>query len=47
MAEPPAPANRQAFEALFRKLVDDVSDHVKQYNLPQNALEWFRTVGDP
>ena len=47
MAAVPPPANRLAFEGLFPKLVDDVSDHLKQYNLPQNALEWLRIVCNP
>ena len=44
MAAAPAPASRKEFEAVFPKLVEDVTEHVKQYNIPDNALEWFRTV---
>lgn len=40
----PAPASRKEFEAIFPGLVEDVIDHVKQYNMPKNAIEWFQTV---
>ncbi|KAI9822547.1 MAG: Farnesyl pyrophosphate synthetase [Pycnora praestabilis] len=35
------PITRREFEAVFPKLVGDVSDHAKQYGLPSNALEWY------
>ncbi len=47
MAEPPAPAKRETFEAFFPKLVEEVGDHVKQYNLPDEALDWFKEVCIP
>ncbi|KAI9889994.1 MAG: Farnesyl pyrophosphate synthetase [Vezdaea aestivalis] len=33
---------RAEFEAVFPKLVEELIEHVKQYNLPENALAWFR-----
>jgi farnesyl diphosphate synthase len=32
------------FEAVFPKLVEDISAHAKQYNIPPEALEWFQKV---
>jgi len=32
---------RQEFEAVFPKLVKDLTDHCAQYGLPQQALTWF------
>ncbi|KAL3487880.1 isoprenoid synthase domain-containing protein [Aspergillus germanicus] len=32
---------RAAFEAVFPSLAQDILDHAKKYNLPQNALEWL------
>jgi hypothetical protein len=33
------------FELVFPKLVDDLCDHAKSYNIPENGLKWFREVG--
>ncbi|KKK14754.1 hypothetical protein P175DRAFT_0509626 [Aspergillus ochraceoroseus IBT 24754] len=33
--------SRASFEAIFPSLAQDMLDHAKKYNLPQNALEWF------
>ena len=41
MAKPPT---REDFEAFFPTLIEDLSEHVRQYNLPLNALEWFQNV---
>ncbi|KAL5340597.1 isoprenoid synthase domain-containing protein [Aspergillus crustosus] len=38
----PSPSSRQAFEAVFPALAQDMLDHAKKYNLPENALEWFK-----
>ncbi|KAG8529901.1 uncharacterized protein KY384_005382 [Bacidia gigantensis] len=35
-------ASRSDFEAFFPTLVKDVSEHVQQYNLPEDALKWFQ-----
>ncbi|KAL2810985.1 isoprenoid synthase domain-containing protein [Aspergillus granulosus] len=32
---------RAAFEAVFPSLAQEILDHAKKYNLPQNALEWL------
>ncbi|KAL3457327.1 isoprenoid synthase domain-containing protein, partial [Aspergillus heterothallicus] len=32
---------RAAFEAVFPSLAQEMLDHAKKYNLPQNALEWL------
>ncbi|KAL2863246.1 bifunctional (2E,6E)-farnesyl diphosphate synthase/dimethylallyltranstransferase [Aspergillus lucknowensis] len=34
-------SGRAAFEAVFPSLAQEMLDHAKKYNLPQNALEWF------
>ena len=36
--------NKQDFEDFFPTLIEDLSEHVKQYDLPSNALEWFQNV---
>ncbi|KAF4581837.1 Farnesyl pyrophosphate synthetase [Ophiocordyceps camponoti-floridani] len=33
---------RQEFEAVFPKVVDILVNHVKTYNMPSQALEWFK-----
>ncbi|KAL4867093.1 hypothetical protein BDV12DRAFT_171945 [Aspergillus spectabilis] len=38
----PSPSSREAFEAVFPALAQDMLDHAKKYNLPENALEWFK-----
>jgi len=30
------------FEAVFPKLVEDILDHAKQYNLPEEFVKWFK-----
>ncbi|RMJ21638.1 farnesyl pyrophosphate synthetase [Aspergillus sp. HF37] len=36
-----ATTDRTAFEAIFPSLVEDLLNHAKKYNLPDNALQWF------
>lgn len=38
------PVTREEFEAVFPKLVDDLSAHAQQYNIPDNALAWYQQV---
>ena len=38
------PYSLKEFESVFPSLVDDLSNHAKQYNLPTAALEWFQKV---
>ncbi|RJE24333.1 farnesyl pyrophosphate synthetase [Aspergillus sclerotialis] len=33
--------SRADFEAVFPSLVEDLLNHAKKYNLPENALQWF------
>ncbi|PFH60739.1 hypothetical protein XA68_10447 [Ophiocordyceps unilateralis] len=33
---------REEFESVFPTLVNVLLDHVKTYNMPRNAIEWFR-----
>jgi len=33
------------FENAFPELLKILLDHAKQYNLPQNAMDWFKKVG--
>ncbi|KAI9933094.1 hypothetical protein ASPWEDRAFT_52949 [Aspergillus wentii DTO 134E9] len=35
---------RADFEAVFPSLAQDLLDHAKKYNLPDNALEWFNNA---
>ena len=44
MAAPAPAVSREEFEAIFPGLVKDVTDHVKTYDLPEDALKWFETV---
>jgi hypothetical protein len=39
-----ATTDRTAFEAVFPSLVEDLLNHAKKYNLPDNALQWFEKV---
>lgn len=39
--------SRADFEAVFPSLVDDLLNHAKKYNLPENALQWFEKVPLP
>lgn len=32
------------FETVFPQLIQDLSDHCKQYGLPETALKWFQDV---
>lgn len=34
------------FETVFIQLVEDLSDHCKQYGLPETALKWFQDVSN-
>ena len=38
------PTTRAEFEAVFPSLVEDLAQHCKQYNSPENALKWFQDV---
>lgn len=44
--EPVKPTTRPEFEAVFPSLVQDLTEHCKQYNSPENALKWFQDVRD-
>ena len=33
------------FESVFPKLVEDILDDARKYNLPQAFVEWFKAVG--
>ncbi|EAU30347.1 farnesyl pyrophosphate synthetase 1 [Aspergillus terreus NIH2624] len=33
--------DRAAFEAVFTELAQDILDHAKKYNLPDNAMQWL------
>lgn len=35
------------FESVFPKLVEDLLDHAKQYNLPADFVEWYKAVTPP
>ncbi|KAF9891479.1 Farnesyl pyrophosphate synthetase [Aspergillus nanangensis] len=37
----PPKTDRAAFEAVFPSLRQDLLDHAKKYNLPDNAMQWF------
>jgi len=32
------------FESVFPKLVDDLLDHAKKYNLPEQFVKWYKAV---
>lgn len=36
--------SRESFEAVFPSLAQDLVDHAKKYNVPENALQWFEKV---
>ncbi|KAI9779567.1 MAG: Farnesyl pyrophosphate synthetase [Candelina submexicana] len=36
------PTTLEEFESVFPKLLEDLSEHAKQYGIPQNALEWYQ-----
>ena len=38
------PTTLKEFEAVFPSLVEDLSQHVKQYGLPEDALKWYQDV---
>lgn len=38
------PVTRKEFEAVFPRLVQDMKDHCKMYNLPDQSLKWFENV---
>jgi farnesyl diphosphate synthase len=37
----------EKFESIFPTLVEDVLAHSKSYNLPQQAMDWFKNVRRP
>lgn len=39
------PTTLREFESVFPRLVEDLSAHCKEHNLPDNALQWFQRVG--
>ncbi|KAK5149092.1 hypothetical protein LTR04_000092 [Oleoguttula sp. CCFEE 6159] len=36
------PTTLKEFEAIFPQLVEDLSEHCRQYGLPKNILEWYQ-----
>ncbi|KAL8979998.1 MAG: hypothetical protein Q9177_005996 [Variospora cf. flavescens] len=36
------PVSLKEFESVFPQLVDDLSNHCKQYGLPEDALQWYK-----
>lgn len=38
--------NLKEFESVFPKLEEALLEHAKTYNLPTQALEWYKKVGD-
>lgn len=40
----PQPTTLQEFESVWPRIVADLKDHCKQYNLPQQSLDWFTKV---
>ena len=38
------PSSKEEFEAVFPSLVQDLTEHTKQYGTPENALKWFQEV---
>ncbi|KAI9676445.1 MAG: Farnesyl pyrophosphate synthetase [Caeruleum heppii] len=36
------PATRAEFEAIFPRLVDDLTAKAQEYGIPENALQWYR-----
>jgi len=32
------------FESVFPKLVEDLLDHTKKYNLPDEFVQWYKAV---
>lgn len=39
------PTTLKEFESVFPKLVEDILAHCEEYNLPNNAKEWYKKVG--
>jgi len=39
-----AKTSRADFEAVFPRLVEDVSQAALKYNIPSDALKWFQKV---
>lgn len=39
------PATLKEFETVFPQLVKDVEEHSLKYKLPEQALEWYKKVG--
>ena len=40
-----AKTSRVDFESVFPSLMEDVLNDARKFKVPQNALEWFETVG--
>lgn len=38
------PTTLKDFESVFPRLVEDLTEHCKKYNLPENALQWYTKV---
>lgn len=38
------PISLKEFEAVFPQLVEDLTQHSKQYGLPEDALKWYQNV---
>jgi farnesyl diphosphate synthase len=39
--------SKSEFESVFPNLVEDISAHAKQYNIPPEALSWLQKVPFP
>lgn len=40
----PPSTSREDFNKVFPALVQDISEHAKEYNIPAPALEWLQKV---
>ena len=41
------PTPLEEFEAVFPKLVEDLTEHAKQHGIPSDALKWYQNVRSP
>lgn len=41
------PTTLKEFEAVFPSLVEELTEHTKQYGPPSDALKWFQDVRPP
>lgn len=40
------PTTLKEFESVFPQLVEDLTEHCRHYNLPKNALDWYRKASN-